>query len=68
MIRSSNPALSDKVFQGLPIPGTADEAMTIRGTVNKTAFLLIFLVLSAGFVWAQFIGTRDFSGLWPYLL
>src|SRR5690606_15335199 len=33
-MRTSNPALSDKVFEGVR-PATADGVMTIDGTVNK---------------------------------
>ncbi len=47
-MRTGNPALSDKVFQGMA--GTTDR-MTVEGAVNKS-FMLIFLVtVSAYFTW-----------------
>jgi uncharacterized YccA/Bax inhibitor family protein len=45
MMRTANPALSDKVFQG-PLTGT--NKMTIQGAVNKS-FLLISLVIAAAY-------------------
>ena len=38
-MRSANPALNPKTFTGLPAVGA--EPMTLQGTVNKTAILLI---------------------------
>lgn len=47
-MRSSNPALSDKAFIGLP----ADDAvMTLSGTVNKTAILLALAMVTAMMTW-----------------
>lgn len=51
MIRSSNPALSATMFQGLPV--VESNAMTIGGTVNSTMILLLLLVASAAYVWHQ---------------
>ncbi|OWY22397.1 hypothetical protein C7N43_09480 [Sphingobacteriales bacterium UPWRP_1] len=55
-MRTSNPALSDKVFQNLPAPasyGQNADVMTINGTVNKSLMLLALLVLSAAFSWSM---------------
>ena len=38
LLRTSNPALNAKAFQGQVAAG---EAMTLQGTVNKTGILLI---------------------------
>ncbi|MGE0201259.1 MAG: Bax inhibitor-1/YccA family protein [Candidatus Melainabacteria bacterium] len=59
-MRTSNPALSDKAFAqtdvirrtGGPITGDTG-AMTVKGTVNKTALMLGILVLTAGWTWMQ---------------
>jgi uncharacterized YccA/Bax inhibitor family protein len=48
IMRSANPALSDKVFQGLP--ATADK-MTIRGTVDKCLILIAIVMTTAYFSW-----------------
>ena len=74
MMRSSNPALNEKVFRpertavidttalgraGFappargPVQAGPVEAMTIGGVVEKSAFLLLLLVVSAAFGWSQ---------------
>jgi len=48
LIRSNNPVLKEKAFTGQLITG---ETMTIRGTVNKTGLLLLFVVVAAAWTW-----------------
>ncbi len=48
--RSGNPALTSKTFQGL-YAGADETAMTINGTVNKTAMMLLILVVAAAWTW-----------------
>jgi len=52
LMRTSNPALNAKAFADLRRDPTAP-AMTVEGTVNKTAFLLFLVVVPAAWVWAQ---------------
>lgn len=54
MMRTANPALNDKTFQ---YSGsiTAGEAMTLQGTVNKTAIMLLLLIASAAYTWGLFL-------------
>lgn len=47
---SGNPALTKKTFDALPA-ASADDRMTINGTVHKTAILLLLTVVSAFFTW-----------------
>jgi len=54
MMRTANPALNDKTFQGYRRAVTAEDAMTVMGTVHKTAFLLLLLVAGAIWVWNKF--------------
>ncbi len=49
MMRTSNPALNDKVFTAIPYYG--ENAMTIQGTVNKAAILLGLAVMTAVWTW-----------------
>jgi len=50
MMRTSNPVLSRRVFEG--VRGySAEGTMTIQGVVNKSLILLFLLVLSASWVW-----------------
>ncbi|MGD0964961.1 MAG: Bax inhibitor-1/YccA family protein [Candidatus Acidiferrales bacterium] len=51
-MRTSNPALNQQVFRGA---GAAlGEAMTVQGTVNKTAILLVCAVATAAWTWNIF--------------
>jgi len=52
MFRTSNPALKDDAFRGLPRELGA-EAMTLQGTVNKTGFSLLILIAAAAFTWSR---------------
>lgn len=49
-MRSSNPALTDAVFRDTRA-GLGDEVMTIQGTVNKTGFALLILMVAASYTW-----------------
>ncbi|NUN68587.1 MAG: Bax inhibitor-1/YccA family protein [Bacteroidetes bacterium] len=53
-MRTANPALNDKTFEQLRSYGAAD-AMTLQGTVNKTAMMLLLLVASAAYTWGLFL-------------
>ena len=56
-MRSSNPTLNDKSFQGITIDGTA--RMTLDGTVNKTGILLVCAMATAFLTWRSFLSTGD---------
>jgi uncharacterized YccA/Bax inhibitor family protein len=49
LMRTSNPALNDKMFRG--VPGALGETMTLEGTVNKTGILLLCAVATAAWTW-----------------
>ena len=51
MMRSANPALNSKTFTSLPQVGV--EPMTLQGTVNKTALLLICVLATAAWTWSR---------------
>ena len=63
-MRSGNPALTADTFTSLPAVAR-DEAMTIGGTVNKTALSLVILLGAASYVWNR--GANDPS-LWTFVL
>tara|TARA_B100000902_G_C27091609_1_gene804104 strand:+ start:177 stop:917 length:741 start_codon:yes stop_codon:yes gene_type:complete len=50
-LRSGNPALSTETFNGISSVNTGN-AMTINGTVNKTAFSLFLLLLAGSFTFS----------------
>lgn len=55
MMRSANPALSDKAFRETGV-ATGGDVMTIDGAVNKTGISLLVLLVAAAFVWNQGLG------------
>lgn len=59
LLRTSNPALNDKIFQNAGI-GTG-EVMTLNGTVNKTGFLLLCAVGTAAWTWHLYLHSSDSS-------
>ena len=52
MFRTSNPALKDETFRGLPRELGA-EAMSLQGTINKTGLGLLILIACAAFTWNE---------------
>ena len=48
-MRTSNPALGPNTFTGFSY---IDQTMTVQGTVNKSALLLLITIISATAVWA----------------
>lgn len=65
LMRTSNPALSDKVFRGQQV--ALDEAMTLNGTVNKTAILLLCTTATAAWTWHEFMQTHSAVNVLPFL-
>lgn len=53
LLRTSNPALNDRAFQGKQ--AVFGEAMTLQGTVNKTGVLLVCAVGPAAWTWNLFL-------------
>lgn len=67
-MQSSNPALSRSAFEstGLRVLPRG-EAMTVEGTTNKTAILLLCVALSAGWVWHKF-ATDGIAAASPWMI
>lgn len=61
LIKTSNPALNSKVFQGHAIG--LEEPMTLDGTVNKTGILLLCCIATAAYAWHTFIVTRSIAAV-----
>jgi uncharacterized YccA/Bax inhibitor family protein len=63
LMRTSNPALNARAFQG---EGAAiGEAMTLRGTVNKTGVLLVCAIATAAWTWNLFFHARSQATVLP---
>jgi uncharacterized YccA/Bax inhibitor family protein len=65
MTKSGNPALKSTVFDGLEKAGTQGERMTIQGTVNKVAFMLLTVIASGALLWYRFSQSMDFAEVAP---
>ena len=68
MMRSANPALNSKTFERYRGAAPAVEAMTLEGTVMKSAMLLLMLVTAAVFPWTRFFATGDPAAVTGYLM
>ena len=70
-MRSGNPALNDNTFldigSGRVISG-GDDAMTLNGTVNKTAILLMLVVFSAAYTWSLASGPTPSPLVFPLMI
>ena len=54
-MRTSNPALPSNIFSGFGRVNQVSDTMTMQGVVYKTLLLLLFVLLSGGFVWNKFM-------------
>jgi len=63
-LKSGNPALSSKAFDGLE---ASAQPMTLRGTVNRTAMLLALVLIGAGWVWNIYFSTQSLPAVSPYI-
>ena len=71
MIRSGNPALKESTFLDLgsgTVVSRGAGAMTLNGTVNKTAFLLLLTLVGAMYTWSLFFSSQGTANLMPYVL
>lgn len=53
-LRTNNPVLRDKTFQNLPT-AAAGEAMTVNGTIARTALLLTLMLITGAWTWHRFM-------------
>lgn len=70
-MRSGNPALKESTFLDLGSGSVVRRdagAMTLNGTVNKTAFLLVLTLVGAMFTWSKFFASGGSADLMPYVL
>ncbi|HXP68030.1 MAG TPA: Bax inhibitor-1/YccA family protein [Candidatus Dormibacteraeota bacterium] len=65
-MRTSNPALNERAFQGER--AVLGEAMTLQGTVNKTGVLLICAVATAAWTWNLFLHSHSPQSVMPLAL
>lgn len=64
-MRTSNPALNDKVFD---LGRSTGDVMTVNGTVNRTGILLCLLMFTAIFSWDRAYSAVNTGELYPWLI
>lgn len=70
-MQSGNPALNKNTFLDAAsgaVVSHGDEVMTINGTVNKTGFLLILVLVGAMYSWSHYSGPESAAALTPMIL
>jgi uncharacterized YccA/Bax inhibitor family protein len=65
-MRTSNPALNERVFQGER--AVLGDTMTLQGTVNKTGVLLICVIATAAWTWNLFLHSHSPQTVMPLAL
>jgi hypothetical protein len=50
---TANPAMNEAVYRRAGLAATPTQAMTIQGSVLKTAFLVLILLVTAAYTWSQ---------------
>jgi uncharacterized YccA/Bax inhibitor family protein len=63
-MRTANPALNKKTFADFGAASATDTAMTLSGTVNKTAIMLALVFASAIWTWDKFFAGDDSVYVW----
>jgi uncharacterized YccA/Bax inhibitor family protein len=67
IMQTANPVLSNRTFDTFVSFADREDAMTVSGTVNKTAVLLVCVLASAAWTWGRF-STANPAAVMPYLL
>jgi uncharacterized YccA/Bax inhibitor family protein len=65
-MRTANPALNAKTFTGLRAVDKS-RMMTIQGTVHKTGFLLLLVLIGAWWTWNMFFTTHNPAAVYPWI-
>ena len=68
MMRSGNPALTANTFTAMAPAASSQYAMTIQGTVNKTAILLVLAILTASWTWNMYLTSANPGAVMPWML
>jgi uncharacterized YccA/Bax inhibitor family protein len=66
-MRTSNPTLNDQTFAQFGYV-QAGEAMTVQGAVNKTAILLVCVLLTTLWTWHRFFLTSNPASVMPWMM
>lgn len=58
-MKSSNPALNKKILENFAFDASGSGVMTIQGTVNKIALMLLLVIAGASYTWSKVFTTGD---------
>jgi uncharacterized YccA/Bax inhibitor family protein len=70
-MQSGNPALNKNTFLDAAsgsVVAHGEQVMTINGTINRTGFLLILVLVGAMYSWSQFGGVASMPAMAPLVL
>ncbi|MBI5250383.1 MAG: Bax inhibitor-1/YccA family protein [Desulfomonile tiedjei] len=67
-MRTSNPALNDRFLSGLGGYVSSDESMTVQGTVNKAAILILCALVTSGWLWIKFFQSPNPATVTPWMI
>ena len=56
-MRSSNPAMTGRIFEKVGMASEGSDAMTINGTINKIGLMLLLVIGAAAYTWNMVLGT-----------
>ncbi|MFO7934541.1 MAG: Bax inhibitor-1/YccA family protein [Bacteroidales bacterium] len=57
-MRSSNPAMTGRIFEQVSRDSSATGTMTINGTITKVGLMLLLVIAAASFTWNQVTGVN----------
>src|SRR3972149_1641686 len=66
MMRTANPALNDNTFTVHRRALVSGDTMTVQGTANKSAVLLLLVLLTAAWTWRLYYTAAD--SLTPWII
>lgn len=67
-METANPALGSQAFRGWERATRARDAMTVQGSIFKTAILLLCVLLAAGYTWNIYHKTNSPAAVAPWLM
>ncbi|MFO7723887.1 MAG: Bax inhibitor-1/YccA family protein [Bacteroidales bacterium] len=67
LFKSGNPALNENIFVIAGKAAKDNRVMTLQGTVNKTALLMMIVVFTSFYTWNLFMTTLDVARINPYV-
>ncbi|MCF7805598.1 MAG: Bax inhibitor-1/YccA family protein [Candidatus Marinimicrobia bacterium] len=67
-MRTANPALNSNTFQNLDYASAGRDTMSLQGTVNRSATLLVLLMLPAIWTWNIFFSAGSSGAVMPYMI